>query len=179
MTYILDKKVHARLIQDMDHVCFTAGVPRRYVENSMVGVAQERDIDWFKNFRAYKQEFSGLVLVGGTDIESRMQALCGALLRNFIDARIMSLRTIVPIKDGEGTQALEPSVLLVPNLHTKTHGGKPLTAWQVQTLYDTLLTRMSAGKQTVMFVEDMEQLGQDYGVLFKEHLLNHYKRIEG
>lgn len=180
MTYVLDKQVHARLIQDMEHVCQTAGLARKYVENSMMGNAEPEEIDWFKNYRVYRQEYSGLLFVGKQPkIEDRIYYLCGAFLRNFVDARVMTLQAVLPQKDDEATNAFDPTVLLVPNLHVKTHGGKPLTSWQAQALYDLVLSRMSAGKQTVFFVEDMEQLGKDYGLLFQEHLFNHYKRIEG
>lgn len=182
MTYVLDKEgVHARLIQDMEHICAVAGVPARYVEHSMVGVAQEPEIDWVKNFRQYRGEFSGLIFEGGSNVETRMMSICGALVRNFVDARLVSLGSIVPMKDGKEPliDPQEPTVLLVPNLHVKTHGGKPLTAWQIQVLYDALLARMTSGKQSVFFVESLESVATDFGILFKEHLLSHYKKIKG
>jgi hypothetical protein len=182
MTYVLDKEgVHARLIQDMEHICTVAGVPAKCVEHSMVGVTQEPEIDWVKNFRQYKGEFSGIIFEGGSNVETRMMYICGALVRNFVDARLVSLGSIVPLKDGKEPQIdpQEPTVLLVPNLYVKTQGGKPLTAWQVQVLYDALLARMTSGKQSVFFVESLESLANDFGIMFKEHLMAHYKMIGG
>lgn len=182
MTYVLDKEgVHARLIQDMEHICFTAGVAPKFVEHSMVGIAQEPEVEWFKKFNKEKGEHSGLMFHGGTDVQTRMMALCGALVRNFIDARLVTLASLVPLKESKeaSVDPMEPTVLLVPNLHVKTHGGKPLAAWQIQILYDAMISRMTMNKQTVVFVESLESLGQDYGVLFRELLESHYKRIEG
>lgn len=182
MTYVLDKEgVHARLIQDMEHICHTAGIQAKYVEESMVGKAREPEIEWFKKFNKEKDEHSGLMFHGSSDVQTRMMALCGALVRNFIDARLVTLGNLVPMKESKepAVDPLEPTVLLVPNLHVKTHGGKPLTAWQIQILYDALISRMTIGKQTVVFVESLEGLGNDYGILFKELLLNNYKQIKG
>lgn len=181
MTYVLDEKVHARLIQDLEHICFTAGVAPKFVENSMLGVAKEPEIEWVKKYNTEKGEHSGLMFHGGTDVQTRMMALCGALVRNFIDARLVTLASVVPLKESrEATvDAMEPTVLLIPNLHVKTHGGKPLAAWQIQILYDALISRMTLGKQTVVFVESMEGLGLDYGMLFRELLETHYKQIKG
>ena len=35
MTYVLDKEgVHARLIQDLEHICLTAGVAQKFVDQA-------------------------------------------------------------------------------------------------------------------------------------------------
>lgn len=182
MTYVLDKEgVHARLIQDMEHICYTAGIPAKCVEESMVGKAREPEIEWFKKFNKEKSEHAGLMFLGSADVLNRMMYLTGALVRNFIDARLVTMSNVIPMKENKEAQIdpVEPTVLLISNLHVKTHGGKPLTAWQIQILYDALISRLTAGKQTVVFVESLEGLGTDYGILFKELLLNNYKQIKG
>ena len=114
--------------------------------------SKEPEIEWFKKFNKEKGEHSGLMFHGSSDVQTRMMALCGALVRNFIDARLVTLGNLVPMKESKEptVDPLEPTVLLVPNLHVKTHGGKPLTAWQIQILYDALISRMTLGKQTVV-----------------------------
>lgn len=180
-TYVLNSEVHERLIQDMEHICYTAGIERRYVEHSMKGIVNSDEEEWFKNFPVEKKNYSGLLFHGSKNIQERMAALCGGFIRNFIDARVVTLGRVVPLKAGvdPSVDPYEPTVLMIPNFHVKTHGGKPLTAWQIQILYDALASRMASGKQTVVFAESLEAVGNDYGMLFRELLENHYKRIEG
>ena len=140
----------------------------------MVGVAEPKEIAWVKNYRKVREDFSGVIFEGTKNTEARMSAICGALIRNFIDARFVSLNNLLSKSDFDHEDA---TVLLVPNLYVLTHGGKPLTAWQIQHVYDLLLSRMTTGKQTLLYVENLESLGNDYGSVFQEHLSNNYQFV--
>lgn len=172
---ILDANVHARLIQSIDEVCATAGIPPMYVYKSLKDYTEGKEVYWISNYNTLRHQYSGLALVGVKKSELRIMALCGAFIRMFINARVISLGNVIPLKDGSPMEdVIEPSVLLIPNLQVKTHGGKTLTAWQVQALYDVMLSRMTTGKQTIVFIESLESLGNEYGQLFKEHIENNY-----
>lgn len=174
---ILDKDRHKRLIEDMPHVCATANVPQHFVHQSMKGVATESDIDWVVNFNAYRSKgLAGLALVGVKSPETRMMAICGALLRNFIDARVLPLNTLLALHE-KGVLA-DPTVMFIPNLYLRSAtGSQGLPQWKVHTIYDILLNRFSSGKTTVVFAEDMDALGMAYGQVFKEHLTQNYKVV--
>ena len=58
---------------------------------------------------------------------------------------------------------------MIPNLYLCSL-GKTLPAWKIQTLFDLLLSRYTAGHLTVFYVEDMQALAQDYGPMFAGHL---------
>ena len=114
---ILNEEHHGRLIKALDEISFTAGIPPAYIENTIRDYTDGKEIDWITNYSTNKTKYSGLVFLGVKKPEIRIMALCGALIRLFIDARVLSLGSLVPLKDGQTTSdATEPSVLLIPNL---------------------------------------------------------------
>ena len=170
MTYALDAERHDRLIADIANIAYTSGIPQSFIENSMVGVARQPEIDWVRGFRSASKSGAGVIFYASANAETRMMASCGALIRNFIDARCATLKQVL----DSAADFAEPSVLFLLNFYTTTHGGKPLTSWQVQQVYDLLVQRLAAGKQTGLYIEDMAKLGQDYGKSMFDHLQAHY-----
>ena len=170
---VIDKIVHRQIIARMDEFCSTANVPEQYVRRSMRGICKDVEIEWVRSFPVTKDlGLAGLVIEGTLHTQTRCMAICGTLVRNFIDARMMSVNSVVDDHDG----ALVPSALVIPNLYIKTKDTKSaLSPWQVQKLYDVLLSRMAASKPTVVCVENMQGLRADYGNPFAEHLVEHFE----
>lgn len=171
MQSILDPVHHQRLIADMEHVCRTANVLPMYVHQSMKGFCQPAEIEWVKHFRDHLQNGTGLVLTGAESPETRMMSIAGALIRNFVDARVISLTNMLEMRDNNSLP--DCRVMLVPNLFLRS-AGKALPAWKVQIVYDILLARMTFSKPTVIYVEDMNALAAEYGRVFADHLTQHY-----
>jgi hypothetical protein len=174
---ILNAEHHKRLIADMEHVCQTANVPASFVHRSMKGIVTQPEIDWVVNFNANRNNgVAGLLLIGSVHAETRMMAMCGALLRNFIDARIMPLNTLLALQEKDVLP--EPTVLFIPNLFLRSTGkSMGIPPWKIQVIYDVLLQRFTSGKPTVLFVEEMEGMAQAYGQVFADHLSSHYKLV--
>jgi hypothetical protein len=171
---VIDEVTHARILQDMQRVCEVANVPPTFVYNSMKSYCKDDEIEWVRRFNHHRKAgLGGLVFEGVAKSEIRCMAITGTLVRNFIDARMVSLNAVVSDPIG----AMAPSVLVVPNLSIKSSAGKQLTAWQVQTVYDVLLTRLTANKPSVLYVQDMEELKLAYGDVFAEHLRAHFQFI--
>lgn len=163
---VLDPIVHQRIIADMTRFCEIANVPANFVRHSMKGYCKEGEIEWVRQFNVHrKNNLGGLVIVGNDRTETRCMAIAGTLVRQFIDARIMSINSIV----ANPEEAISPTVLVVPNLYMKSF-GKQLTAWQIQAVYDVLLNRLVKNKPTVVCVEDLHAMGDAYGPVFVEHL---------
>jgi hypothetical protein len=163
---VLDPIVHQRIIADMARFCEIANVPANFVRHSMKGYCNEGEIEWVRQFNVHlKNNVGGLVIIGNDRPETRCMAIAGTLVRQFIDARIMSLNHLV----ANPEEAALPTVLVVPNLHMKSFGN-PLTAWQIQTVYDVLLSRLVKNKPTVVCVENLQAMGDAYGPVFMEHL---------
>jgi hypothetical protein len=169
---VLDAVRHSRLIQDLDHVCSVANVPRSFVHRSMKLFCDADEIDYVVNFRLYREHKAGLVMVNKTNPDTRCMAICGALVRNFIDARVIPLNTLLDMIEAKDVP--EPTVMIIPNLFV-SQVGKALPAWKIQAVYDLLLTRFTQNRPTVVAVESMTGLQSAYGLAFAQHLQAHYK----
>lgn len=169
VTDVLDAKEHSRIIADFERVCTTAGVQGHFLYESMTHYCGATEVDWIKKFWTYKaQGVSGLVLHGVPRPDTRCQSMAAALVRNYVDARVIPLNTVI---DGtqNGNVLPNPTVLLIPNLFMSAM-GKNLPAWRVQAVYDVLLERSIKGKPTVVYVEDLNGLVAVYGEPFRDFL---------
>lgn len=171
---ILDPQQHERLIQDMAHVCKTANVLPTYVHKSMYGICSEDEISWVQNFRTHQSQGTGLALVGVDNPEARIMSIAGALIRNYVDARVLSVASVLSLRDANSLP--DCTVLLIPNLFMRSK-GTGLPSWKIQIIYDLMLSRLTSNKPTVVYVEDMDALASEYGRLFADHLNLHYKTV--
>jgi hypothetical protein len=169
---ILDDLQHARLILDMESVCAQANVPAKFIHQSAKNWCGPGELDWIAQFHSYRTQYAGLCIEGGIGHANRCMAVAGALLRNFIDARVYNLNALIEEK-GE---VVDPTVLLIPNLCFESY-GKTLPAHEVQKLYDVLLKRFIANRPTVVCIESMKGLEQAYGALLSEHVRDNFKII--
>src|SRR4051812_28541661 len=134
---MLDVIQHARIIADFEKVCSVAGLQGKFLYESMKKTCDEAEVDWVTNFWKYKADgCAGLVLEGVLRPDSRCQAICAALVRNYIDARVIPFNTVVDLY--EAGMMSSPTVLLIPNLFIAAT-GKNLPAWKIQIIYDLLL----------------------------------------
>jgi hypothetical protein len=131
-----------------------------------------KEVDWVRNWTKNQRDgVPGLLLVGVSNPNSRSQAICAALLRNYTDARVMPLNSVLALAERSSGEVLTPSCLLIPNLYvTGSSVGASLPAWKVQSLYDALLARTVRSKPTVVYVEDMAGLVGAYGKPFGDFL---------
>lgn len=172
---ILDKEYHERLLADLDRVSEIAGIPSYFVWSKLSEFCSTEDVAWVKGIRKGKDH--GLVYVGTfeTPIEDRMMAIAGACLRNYIDARMMSVQEVINRLKGDTMP--QPTVLLIPNFCLSKADGGDIPVWQTSSLLGLLYTRLARGLKTVMYVGSMETLQHTYGESFKKHLIAHYKII--
>jgi len=169
---ILDPVIHQRLLADLDGVCEIAQTPRKFVHASMVGHVTSEDLRYVKEYWKFKNHGTlGYTMTGKLD--NRHLYIAGAFIRNFIDARVVSLNTLIPLQDKQGHMVPDPTVMVIPNLFVATH-GKALTSWQIQSLYDLLMRRYAQDKSTIVYVESMDGLKNAYGPVFADHLLTNF-----
>ncbi|MEM5345786.1 hypothetical protein [Paraburkholderia azotifigens] len=175
MTTVLDPIRHRTILDDIDHICQMAGISKHFLTHSMMDVCQEQEVDWVRNFPMYRAKLAGLVLTNGNNVSNRMMYMAGALIRNFTDARVFPINTVLRLaKAGE---LPTPTVMMIPNLYVKAGGMKGIAAWDVQAIYDVLLERQAANKPTVIFIEDMDAATQAYGNVFRDFIENNYKIV--
>lgn len=167
---VLDPVRHRRLLDDIEHICAVAHVPQKFVAESMTSYCDSTEVDYVVNFRLYRTLHPGLLIHGKPNAEERSMAICGAFIRNFIDARVVTLSKL--LEYAESGNVPDPTVMVIPNLYVASY-GKTLPAWKVASVYDILISRWTANKPTIAVVESLPGLQQAYGLAFAQHL-QHY-----
>lgn len=172
---VIDPVRHERLLADLDGVLARAHIPKAALFESAAGVCTETELYWLTEYRRNAEIPRGFVLVGQPKPdkpapEKKMMAICGALLRNYVDAQVLSLNSVLEAMDSDPPDC---TVLLIPNLYLK-QGGKTLPSWQMQRVYDLLLARLTSSQITCCYVESLEGLAADYGANLSSHLRDQY-----
>jgi len=172
---ILSHEYHERLIADLDRVAEVAGIPKQFVWSKVSEYCTEPEVAWIKRMR--KGQDHGLAYIGkkSKPISDKMMAIVGACLRNYIDARLMTVQEVLlRLKNDTMPQ---PTVLLIPNFSLEKKDGGDIPQWQVSSLLGLLYTRLARGLKTVVFISDMNSLSMFYGESFKKHIDSHYTKV--
>lgn len=159
-TGVLDKEVHGRLVADLSRYSREANVPKRMIWTPMSEFCSETEIEWVRNVKFHAENgVAGLVYVGEMEPPAitRMSAIGGALLRNFVSARIASVHQLI---EEARREAPKETVLLVHDFHSATVN---LPKWQIGLLTSLLESRSISEKQTVLYADSLEAVEHDYG----------------
>ena len=178
-TGVLDPAVHGRLLQNLGLYARRANIPETMILHKMSQFDCSSDeIDYV---RAIKRQAAaghyGLVYTGdGSTVLTRMMGVAGACVRNFVDAKLMTIQELLAkIKEGDVPDA---SVLLVPNFFIAKSEGGHIAAWNIAELLGVLFARMAKGQQTFLYVSDFKALRMTYGEAIADHLENHFVKID-
>jgi len=171
---MLDAATHSRIIADISNVCRTANIPQNMLWQSATQYCSTVELDWLRHFNVNKKQGRNLLLTGNHMVvpEVKMMSMAAALIRNFKDARLVTVNTIVDAHDDK-VEIPDPSIMFIPNLYVR-QGGKSLPSWKAQIIYDVLLDRLASSKPVVAYVEDLEAMGKEYGNSFVQHFKAHY-----
>ena len=157
---VLDKTVHARMVADLEGVAAAANIQPYWIWTPLAETCAPIEVEWVKRFRFHAGErIAGLCYVGpdpDPEIETRMAAIAGALTRNFICARVMTVNELLAVAQDGG--APDMSCLLVPNFFVEKTRGPGTAQWRVSALLDVLIYRQAQGLQTVLYASDLEAL---------------------
>lgn len=175
---VLDPEKHMRLVQDISRIADMANIPSIYIYTSMITYCSQKEIEWVKAMRRHQDDgITGAVFVGKTPgLEDRMMAMAGCLIRNFVDARVYTVQGV--IEKLRGNNLPECRVLLIPNFFLLKDSGGDIPSWHISSLLGMLYSRFSKGLFTIMYVQDMQRLGEAYGSAFKNHLESHFTEIK-
>lgn len=169
---LLNLEFHDRLLLDLDRITRHAGVPVSAVWSHLSQYCAGPDYEWVRNMRA--SEDAGLMFVGKkpVPVEDKMMAIAGACLRNYLDARVMSVQEV--LKSLKDNTMPSPTLLLIPNFcHEKDNGGD-IPTWESSNLLGLLLQRQNAGKKTVLHCSSLQTLEKAYGNAIREHVEKRY-----
>lgn len=171
---LMDSDYHERLIADIQGVVKQAGIPESYVWTPMSMYCGETELDFVINLSTHvdsTEPVFGMVYLGnveGKPINDRMMSIAGACLRNYVNAKVMTLMEVIAaLKEGNMPS---PTVLLIPNFFMGRSGSGKIAEWETPLLLDMLYKRQQESKQTVLYVSDLESLEVEYGHAFTDHL---------
>lgn len=171
---VLDPDTHGRLIAEIDEIAREAGVPKKYIEQSMTNWCGDDEIGWVKDYRENPSKgVYGMVYLGN-DHTQKMMAVCGAFTRNFILAKLVTMHDLLDrLREGSDVTA---SVLVIPSFYKSLDKGG-LTPYQIGLLWDLLEDRMINEKQTVLGVDSLSKLKSGYGEHFSSLIESHYFKV--
>ncbi len=174
---VLDPSVHGRLVANLEGYARRANIMEPMILHKMSQFdCSKEEIQYVKTLRSAAQKgLYGLVYHGKETkpVMTRMMAVAGACLRNFLDAKVMTIQELLAdIKAGEPPDA---TALLVPNFFIERAEGGRIADWHIAELLGVLYARMARGQQTFLYVSDFDALRKTYGDPIASHLQTHFR----
>lgn len=173
---LIDEAAHVQLLADIDGYTRTAGIQPQYVWTSVTNYCGEDEVAYVETIKdsLVKHEGSelGMLYVGdieGASINERMMSIAGVCLRNYINAKVMTVQDVL-IAMKTDTLPSNVSVLLIPNFFSSRKDGGRIAEWEVANLLGMLYKRQQEGKHTILHVSNMKELKAEYGTALNNHL---------
>ena len=170
---LIDETYHEQLLADLQGVVRQAGITEQYLWTPTSDYCGEDELEFVFDLKNESCPL-GMVYYGnvnGAAINERMMAIAGACLRNYINAKVMTIYDVLAaLKDGDMPN---PTVLLIPDFYD---GGK-VPDWQKNGLLGLLYKREQQGKKTVVYVSSKKDLAKEYGKPVAEHVHNKFVPI--
>ena len=171
---IADPVYHERLMADIHGVAKTANIPESYVWTSIHKYCGQAEVNYVSEIKRHTDSeipIFGMVYKGrieGAPINDRMMSIAGMCLRNYINAKVMTLQEVLAsLKSGDMPS---PTVLLIPNFYLGSKSGGHIADWEVSSLIGLLYKRQQEEQQTIVYVGDWDGMKLDYGQVFADHL---------
>jgi len=172
----LNKKIHERLVADLENFAEDAGITPSWITEPLPKTTTQIERDYLRGFKGqFAKGISGLCLLSRNEQgqnEIHTAALAGCLVRNFIRARVMTLGTILDLLAKHEMPDL--SSVLIPNFFISASDGGTIASWQINALYDFLISRHTRGLQTIICISDKNTLSKEYGNAFIRLIDTHY-----
>lgn len=174
---VLKPDVHGRLVADLDNYARDAGIQAHWICDPLPELS-DAEMSYLKQFRqhAASGDLAGMIYSSPkVKADQLFSALAGALVRNFIRARVMTLGTALEHLASHTMPELD--CVLIPNFYAPFNDGGHIAAWQVNAIYDFLVQRQVEGLQTILYATGKQQLAKEYGAPLNRLLTEHYISI--
>jgi hypothetical protein len=169
---VLKEADHSRLVADIENIALAAGIAPAFIAEPLAKHCGKGEEEWLTQYlRGNPQMRYGMVYCGHKEkLIARMMAICGCLLRNHVNARVVMLRDLIAeLKTGESP---DETCLLVPNFHRSADGGGGLFENELATLMGFTMDRIIRARPLIVSIKSMELLRAEYGTEFHELLSN-------
>jgi hypothetical protein len=146
-----------------------AGIPAEAICRHLQEYVGDDERKWCRGVMASRsQPHPGILYVGKwPDVNTRMDGIAGAMVRNFIDARVMPINLALEERPAS-------TVLLVPNFCTTTKQA----GWQAEKMSDLILERLHANQVSVLYGTTMDDIQNVYGTSLRDVFLNRFKVLK-
>ena len=175
---MLKPQIHFRLVVEMDQHCAKAHVRPEYVVRPLSAFCGKPEIEFVTGYHKHQDAgVAGLAFIGCYDDMTRIQAMCGAFIRNFVNAEVHTSQQVIEnLKAGTMD---DPSVLGIPNFFIMKNHGSDVAKWDAGRLLDCLYRRFFARRLTLLGIENMDALSHEYGPGIADHIKQNYIIVEG
>jgi hypothetical protein len=178
---VLTKEHHDRLVADLDGHAKDAGIQQHWIWTPLAATCGGTEIDYVRRFKKHRVGglIHGLCYVKASfapDVEDRMFALAGAMVRNFVRGRVMTVGAV--LDRIAKADPLDASALLIPNFFIAKAQGGGISSWHIAALYDLLVQRAARGDQTVIYATSLDDLGNEYGASFGALVQSHFLKVD-
>ncbi len=163
---------HDMLLADIKGVVRQAGIQEKYVWIPLREYCGEDEIDYVSTLNDPDADAIGMVYVGnieGASVNDRMMSIAGTCLRNYINAKVMTVQDVIHALKNDSMPS-NVSVLLIPNFFIGKKEGGHIADWEISALLGMLYKRQQEGKKTVIYVSDKQALEAEYGKTFIDHM---------
>jgi hypothetical protein len=167
---VLKEADHSRLVADIENIALAAGIAPAYIAEPLAKHCGQQEEDWLTRYlRGHAAAQYGLVYIGPSEkLISRMMAVCGCLLRNHVNARVVMVRDLLAeLKAGAMP---DETCLLIPNFHRSAKKGGMLFDHELAMLLGFTMHRIIRARPLVVSVHDLDAFSNDYGSDFLELL---------
>jgi hypothetical protein len=181
---VIDEVQHIQLLSDIAGYTRTAGIPEHYVWTSAKEYCGDDELAYIDTIKKSLHDRDGVNIgmvyegdVEGAAINERMMSIAGVCLRNYINAKVMTVQAVLDALKAQ-TMPANVSVLMIPNFFSSRADGGRIAEWEVANLLGLLYQRQQDGKHTILHVSNMKELGKEYGPSFKKHLQGKFVTIK-
>jgi len=167
---LIDEREHDQLLADINGVIRQAGIPVEYVWTSIKEFCADDEVDYVASIKKDDSAL-GMMYIGtfeGRPVNERMMSIAGACLRNYINAKVMTVQDVLSALKTDSMPS--PTVLLIPNFCMGKKSGGHLAEWEKSNLLGLLYKRQQEDKKTVLYLSSMEDMEADYGKPFVDHV---------
>jgi hypothetical protein len=164
---------HDRLLIQATNITKRSRVPEQALLMSIKDHFSEKEVKLLAKLKKMQVEgqYSGIIFTGTDNILPKFQALCGALLRNFIDGVVLTTSEILKDRDLAETCG----ILLIPDLYREILGAGQ-ASWKADNLklVSVIDNRRLKGMLTIIHVDNLQGATAVFGETFIQMLTESY-----
>jgi hypothetical protein len=174
---VLNYAQHGPILKDLDRIAEFAGIDKSWIWRSTKDMISQATESWLANMSYHKEKgIFGLCYTGNKSVDREMMSAAGCLVRNYINARFMTVSTVLSYVKENGW--VDATVLFIPNFFLSSEASVNI-GWKSGVLFDLLLDRKSEGLQTAIYVDSPERMKQVYGTPLHSFIGDTYYVVKG